>query len=161
MLDPVSLAVIAAGILPKALPYLIKLGGAMGDSLAEKARIDFGPEAWDTAKSIWSKIGDRLLNRPAGQIAVDDIIKAPEDGDNVASLRKEVRKVLEEDPALTADLDSVIKDRIKVDMTLQNVVRSEVTGIDLEGEFPNIDLKMKMGDVTDSKIRGIVIKKIG
>jgi hypothetical protein len=163
-MDPISLAVIAAAVLPRALPYLLKLGGAMGDSLAKEAGEKFGPEAWESAKSIWSRIGDTLLKKPAGKVAVDDVAKAPEDGDNVASLRKEIRKLLEEDPTLKEDLENVVKNRIKVDMALGEIVNeATVTGLDIEGEATNLhaDVKIAADKVEKSKVTGVHIGKIG
>jgi hypothetical protein len=160
-MDPVSLAaVITATILPKALPYLLKLGGSMGDSFAKQAEEKFGPVAWETAQSIWSKIGGKLQGKPEGQVAVEDVAKNPEDEDNVASLRKEIRKTFEEDPALTADVEKVVDERIKVDINLRNI-KGKVTGVKMEGVVTSADVKIQGEDVEDGgEVTGVDIKKI-
>jgi len=159
MIDPISLAAIAIGFLPRALPYLTKLGSAMGDSLTKEAGDKFGPEAWETAKSIWSKIGGKLMEKPAAKDAVSDVISNPEDKDNIASLRKEIRKVLEEDPSLAAELQKIVENRVKADITLQNVMNSVVQGVEIEGGPAVVDLTIKAGDVTNSRLTGVSIKK--
>jgi hypothetical protein len=158
-MDPVSLAaIISASILPRALPYLVRLGETMGDSFIEEAKTKFGPEAWETAKSIWSKIGDRLLKKSTGKEAVDDVLKSPDDKVTQASLENQIRKVLEEDPVLTADLEKVVNSRMEVDMNLKKVIHSVVTGFDIEGDARGVSGKItiRADEVTDgSSVTGI------
>jgi hypothetical protein len=160
-MDPASLALIVTGVISRVLPYLVKMGGAMGDSLAEETGRQFGPESWETAKIIWSKIMDKLFSKSESTIAVEDVVKSPEDPDNVASLRKEIRKLLEEDQSLAIDLEETVNNRIKVDMNLGEIVKSTVTGVKLKGKASVIDLKMKTGDIKEgSTVTGVDIENI-
>lgn len=102
-----SLAEKVAETLRPVLPLLLAGGTeaatALGSAVAE--------DAWVLAKQVWNKIRPASASTPALQAAAADVAEDPADADNLASLRKELRKVLERNPDLAEDLASLFNQK--------------------------------------------------
>jgi len=98
--DLAQLAQTIAAFLSPFLPYLLKAG----EKAAEEAGKKFGCDAWERAKALWGKLRPKVEAKPAAQEAAQDVAKAPADADAQAALRLQLRKLLAEDEALTAEV---------------------------------------------------------
>ncbi len=96
-MDPITLA---SGTLALLAPSLAKAGGVVVDKAVESL-----PEA---AGKLWEAISAKFEGRPAAQEAAKDLAAAPDDADNQAAFRKELRKALSDDPEFLAALSDLL-----------------------------------------------------
>lgn len=96
--------VVAVGAL--LVPYLSK----SAERVATRASDAIGDAAWAFARRIWSKLGDRLAERPAAQEAIDDVVAAPDDKGARFALERQLGKVLAADPQLAAEIEGVMEE---------------------------------------------------
>ncbi|MDB5815573.1 MAG: hypothetical protein JWN23_2690 [Rhodocyclales bacterium] len=96
-MDPVS---IAAATVAALSPYLVKVG--------EKFATAAGDAAFKKAGELYASLTQRLSGKPAAHEALQDLAKEPEDADNAAALRKELKKLLAEDEGLMRDLAAIL-----------------------------------------------------
>lgn len=82
------------------LPYLMNLGNKAAETAAGK----LGEDALNKAKAIWEKLQPKVEAKEAAKEAAEDVAAAPEDEDSLASLRKQLKKILENDPALAKEI---------------------------------------------------------
>jgi hypothetical protein len=68
-----------------------------------------GKSAAEKLASLYGKVKDRLAS-PAGQEALGDLEKAPDDEDTRAAVRKELKKRLAEDAAFAAELAALVEE---------------------------------------------------
>ena len=93
-MDPLTLATTAASFLA---PYFIKAGEKAFETVSEKS-----------VDSLWRAITSRFKGKATAEEAVKDLVARPADGDNQAAFRKELRKVLEADPAFAVELERLL-----------------------------------------------------
>lgn len=96
-MDPITLATTAVGFLS---PYLVKSG--------EKAAEELGKKLPDLASRVWNAVTAKFKGKPAAEEAVKDMAARPDDADNQAAFRKELRKLLEADPQLASELERLL-----------------------------------------------------
>jgi hypothetical protein len=97
-MDPiVALATAAASFLS---PYLVKAG--------EKTAERIGEQLPEVAGKMWKAITGKFKGHPAAEEAVQDLVAQPEDEDNLAAFRKELRKALGDDPTFAAELKGLL-----------------------------------------------------
>lgn len=101
-MDPATLAATLTTTLAPALPYIL----CAAQSAVEKVGETLTETAIASAKSIWQKI--TKTENPFLQRAAQDVAKAPSDADAKAALRLQIRKILEADPNLRADLEKQV-----------------------------------------------------
>jgi hypothetical protein len=97
-MDPLTLADTAVTFLA---PYLVKAG--------EKAAEEVGKKLPDLPGKIWHAIIASFKGKPAAEEAIKDFVAQPEDEDNRAAFRKELRKALEAEPAFARELLALIE----------------------------------------------------
>ncbi|MEU9888846.1 hypothetical protein [Sphaerisporangium sp. NPDC051011] len=83
------------------LPYLVKAGEKFGDAAAEQV----GQETFGFAQRIWSALRGKVGEKPAAQEAVADVAEDPDDEDLRTILRIQLKRLLAEDPELTAEVE--------------------------------------------------------
>jgi hypothetical protein len=93
-------AALAATALTLLAPLLAKAG--------EKAAEKIGASLPDAAGALWTKIQARFAGNPAAETALKDAAANPQDEDNIASLRKELKKTLAEDAQFAKELESLL-----------------------------------------------------
>lgn len=96
-MEPLTLAATAVAFLS---PYLAKAG--------EKAVEEVGKKLPTAVGKLWQAIMARCKDKPAAAEAVKDVVAQSQDEDNQAALRKELRKVLEAEPAFVAELERLL-----------------------------------------------------
>jgi formylglycine-generating enzyme required for sulfatase activity len=98
IMDLVAIASTATALLT---PYLKKAG--------EKAAEEVGKKLPEKVGKMWNAIMARLSGKPAAEEAVKDLVANPEDKDNQASFRKELRKLIESDAFFASILAELLK----------------------------------------------------
>jgi len=88
--------------LAPALPWLV---GHDGEKFPEGARL---PSDLDKAKALWLMLRQKVEQRPAASEAFQDVANSPEDPDARAALRFQLRKLLDSNQALAAELTSLL-----------------------------------------------------
>ena len=101
------------------LPSLIKAG----EKAVEKAADAVSDEAFKYAKALWDKLKPGVEAKPAAKEAAEEVAAHPDDDDALASLRLQLRKLLEQDQGLADDLA-----RIWQEAQAANVVQVTASG---------------------------------
>lgn len=81
-------------------PYAKKLAGKAADAVTG--------EIAEAAGRLWGKVKAKLTGAAAKE-AVADFEAAPDDADNQAALRKEIRKAAEGDPAFASEVRELVQ----------------------------------------------------
>jgi hypothetical protein len=102
-----DLIVVANEVVLKLTPFLPYLARA-GTEVAEAAGKAIGAAAWELSKAIWAKLKPRVDARPAAKEAVADIARDPSDSDTAAALRRQLKKIFEEDPNLLTEIAGLL-----------------------------------------------------
>ncbi|MEP0914189.1 hypothetical protein NDI45_25100 [Leptolyngbya sp. GB1-A1] len=102
------------------LPSLFNLGTKAAESVAEK----FGEDAWEKAKSLWSKLRPKVEAKPLAQGAAQELAQNPNDEDAREALTKQLQKILEADPALAAEIARLLEDSSETVHKVVNVTQS-------------------------------------
>ncbi|MEZ0395412.1 MAG: hypothetical protein ABWK53_03130 [Anaerolineales bacterium] len=92
-----------AQILAPLLPYLLKGGIELAKSAAGELGKKLSADAWEGLKALADKIRHKAKAKPALQEALTDAQSTPTDPDALAALRQQLKKLLQEDPALLAE----------------------------------------------------------
>ena len=61
------------------------------------------------AKQLWHTLRPQVEAKSSAQEAANDVVANPTDEDSVAAFRKELRKLLSEDPALSRALQQIVE----------------------------------------------------
>jgi Flp pilus assembly protein TadD len=80
-----------------------------GEELIKEAGKKLGKEGPGILKTLWAKLRPKVEVKPAAAEAVQDVVKAPEDADAQASLRVQLRKILEADSSLAAEISQILE----------------------------------------------------
>lgn len=97
-MDPATMAVTVITVLS---PFLTKMG--------EKAAEEIGKGLPGAVGKLWTRIGKKFKGNPAAETAVKDAVANPQDEDNLAALRKEIKKALADDAAFAAEIEELLK----------------------------------------------------
>ena len=101
-MDPKLLADALVTMLAPALPFLVSGGKELVEEAGKALNVEL-------IKKLWGRLCSRVEEKPAAAEAAQDVARAPEDTDALAALRLQLRKILESDPALAAELDQLRK----------------------------------------------------
>ena len=92
-----------ASFLAPLLPYVVQAG----QKVAGRAADVLGEEAATYAEKLWERLKPGVEAKPAAKEAVEDVAKSPEDKASLGALENQLKKLLEEDEALKADLTKI------------------------------------------------------
>lgn len=98
-LDPAQLAQLLAPL----LPYLLKGGAELAKGALGEGGKRLTAAAWEDLKGLAEQIRQRAQGKPALQEVLADAQANPQDEDAVAALCLQLRKLLQDDPALAAE----------------------------------------------------------
>ncbi|PZO54478.1 MAG: hypothetical protein DCF15_11665 [Phormidesmis priestleyi] len=100
-------------LLAPCLPGLMGLGKAVGkkavETAAETAAEKVGEQSAVQAGKIWQRLWPKVKAKAAAKEAAEDVAKDPNDADSVAALRGQLKKILEGDQALAAEVAALLK----------------------------------------------------
>lgn len=100
MVDVVALG----ALLGPALPFLTRAGEHVASQAAEM----LGGHVWEHAQRLWDRLAGAVDARPAAREAVEDVAADPRDGEAVVALVRQLRKILENDPALAGEVEQLL-----------------------------------------------------
>lgn len=95
-MDPAALTVFLA----PALGFLLDAG----KDVAERARQSLGEATWKQATKLWDKLRGKVESDPGASSAAERLAQVPDDVEARATLTFLLRRILEEDAALGAEL---------------------------------------------------------
>ncbi|MEH2451440.1 hypothetical protein [Nostoc sp.] len=87
------------------LPYLLNVGNKAVEGASQKV----GEDVWNKAKAIWAKLHPKVEAKEAAKEAATDVAQKPEDEDLQASLRVQLKKILEADTALAEEIAKILQ----------------------------------------------------
>ncbi len=105
MIEIGALATTLGGVLAPAMPYLLTGAGTAANEAAKQ----LGPETWELAKSIWSRIGPRIEAHPAARDAAQKAADKPADKRVRGALELQLEDFLNQDQALAAELGRLVE----------------------------------------------------
>jgi hypothetical protein len=97
-MDPITLA---ASVTTFLAPYLLKAGAKLADEAVEHLPAAVG--------ALWKTIADRFKSKPEAAAAANDLTAKADEPDNQADFRKQLRKLLEQDPAFAQQMEGQYK----------------------------------------------------
>ena len=143
-MDVTSLANEAMGYMAPVLPFLLATGKTLRDKAIEKIGQNFGEEGFKFGKSLWEKLGAKVEAQPAALEAAKDLAAQPEDADNQAAFRKELKKILSGDESLTTEIKQMLDEAKAAGINLiqsgdRNVFSQGNNNINITGD--NVTIK--------------------
>ena len=107
-MDPVTLATTVLAVLT---PYLAKAGEKLANNV-----IDNLPEH---AGKLWAALANKFKGKPAAEEAMTDLAKKPDDEDNQAAVRKQIKKAAEEEPDFLLEMAKLLENARKEAVMIQ------------------------------------------
>lgn len=111
------------------LPYVVQAG----QKVAGKAADAIGDEAANYAQKLWERLRPGVESKPAAQEAVEEVAANPEDEDALGALRIQLRKLLEEDEKLAAELTEIWQQAQAANVVTASGERSVAVGGNVSG----------------------------
>lgn len=106
-MDPGELARTLSEVLKPVLPVLVAAGTTARDMVTGRAFTAL--ERW--AAGVWQRLRHRATpESTAVEGAARDVVERPDDPDAAAALRLQLRKLLETDPELAAELAELVEE---------------------------------------------------
>ncbi|MEA5580027.1 hypothetical protein VB620_01575 [Nodularia harveyana UHCC-0300] len=92
-------------LLAPCLPFLLNAGNKAIEGASQKV----GEDGWNKAKAIWAKLQPKVEVKEAAQEAATDVAENPENEDLQASLRVQLKKILDADTALAEEIAQILQ----------------------------------------------------
>lgn len=124
------------------LPFLLKLGTKATEKATETAAGKFGEAAWSKAQAVWEKLSPKVEANEVAKQAMIDVANNPKDEDLQASLRVQLKKLLNQDQDLAKAMAQILQEDTS-DGTSGIQVIQTVTG----------DKNVTFEKITDSTVR--------
>jgi hypothetical protein len=122
------------------LPFLLNMSGKVAEGASQKV----GEDAWNKAKAIWAKLLPKVEAKEAAKEAAADVAQNPEDEDLQASLRVQIKKILDADTTLAEEIAKIWQETKSADSSVSLNAQSydESIQINTAGDVnqPNYDL---------------------
>lgn len=128
-MDPITIATAAVAGLS---PYLAKAG--------EKFATAAGEAAFKKAGELYAFLKQRLVGKAGAATALEDLAQAPQDADNAAALRKELKKLLTEDADLLRALATQLGPAAQGNTVFNNQIAGDVGSITQIGNAGDVHI---------------------
>jgi hypothetical protein len=96
---PMDISLLVKFLTP-CLPFLLNVGNKAVEGASQK----LGEDIWRKATVVWSKLQPKLEAKPTALEAAKDVANDPEDEDAIASLRLQLKKLLNSDSTLNSEI---------------------------------------------------------
>ncbi|MBO1052962.1 MAG: hypothetical protein HEQ25_13470 [Dolichospermum sp. DET73] len=106
------------------LPFLITVGNKAVEGASQK----LGEDVWTKAKAIWAKLQPKIETKPMAEGAAKQLVNSPNDEDALNTLQKQLKKLLDEDKALTAEIARLMSEDSEVISKVVNTFNQTITG---------------------------------
>lgn len=143
-------------ILSQNSPALLYSGGKIFEGAAHK----IGSDGIDLLKSLWSRLGPKMIDKPAALEALQKVADAPDNPDAKIALRQQLEEILSEDQALVTEICDIIqRSNIQSIVCVGDVGPcGKVTGVKIKMNDNNRDVEshVKAGKV-EGELTGVSI----
>ncbi|WGV24742.1 hypothetical protein [Halotia branconii] len=92
-------------ILAPCLPFLLNVGNKAVEGASQKV----GEDVWNKAKVIWAKLHPQVEAKAAAKEVATDVATNPDDEDLQASLRVQLKKILDADKTLAQEIAQILQ----------------------------------------------------
>ncbi|BAY32730.1 hypothetical protein NIES2107_46200 [Nostoc carneum NIES-2107] len=96
------------------LPFLLNVGNKAIEGASQKV----GEDGWNKAKAIWAKLLPKVEAKEAAKEAAADVAQNPNDEDLQASLRVQLKKILDTDTALAEEIAKIWQETKSADASV-------------------------------------------
>ena len=103
-----ELAALITSFLSPFLPHLLKLGQPVAEEAGKKFGEKMGEGTWEKAKQIWAKVSPKVNEKPLAKGAAEAVAEDGQDEDAKDILVKQLKKLLEANPALAQSLQQLL-----------------------------------------------------
>lgn len=153
-MDPSALAPLVMPWLIRYAPPVIEAartyGGKALEVVAEKALEKVGEniteESWQFGKPLLKKLLTRFTTNPAALVAVEDLAKDPQDSDNQAVMRVQLKKLFEADRDFAVEVEKLVSEANRAGITI-NITASGDRSVAAQ----NINAPVITGDIKTGK----------
>ncbi|MEH2212426.1 hypothetical protein [Nostoc sp.] len=112
------------------LPYLLKVGEKATEEAGKKFGEGFGANAWEKAKALWSKLQPKVEEKPMAKGAAEELANSPNDADAKETLQKQLKKFLDEDKNLYAEIARLMQEDSEAISQVVNTFNQTISGDD-------------------------------
>lgn len=120
--------VILTTFLTPFLPYLLKAGEKAAEEAGKKLGEGFGANIWEKAKSLWSKLQPKVETKPMAKGAAEELASSPDDADAKETLQKQLKKLLDEDKNLAAEITHLMQEDAESISKVVNSFNQTISG---------------------------------
>ncbi|MBD2458739.1 hypothetical protein H6G80_32345 [Nostoc sp. FACHB-87] len=106
------------------LPFLMSVGNKAVEGASQK----LGEDVWTKAKAIWAKLQPKVETKPMAKGAAEELANSPNDADALDILQKQLKKLLDEDKALAAEIAGLMSEDSEVISKVVNAYHQTITG---------------------------------
>ena len=97
-------------LLAPCLPGLMSIGKKAAEAGAVEGAKKVGEQSAAAAGKIWQRLWPKVSEKAAAKEAAEDVAANPEDADSLGALRNQLKKILESDTALAAEVEALVKE---------------------------------------------------
>ncbi|MBN3940123.1 hypothetical protein [Nostoc sp. NMS9] len=112
------------------LPYLLKVGEKATEEAGKKFGEGFGANAWEKAKALWSQLQPKVEEKPMAKGAAEELANSPNDADAKETLQKQLKKFLDEDKNLYAEIARLMQEDSEAISQVVNTFNQTISGDD-------------------------------
>ncbi len=94
-------------ILTPCLPFILNVGNKAVEGASQKV----GEDVWRKGTVIWGKLQPKVEGKAATLEAAKDVANDPEDEDLQTALRVQLKKILEREPTLAAEIAQILSEK--------------------------------------------------
>ena len=121
---PVDISLLVTFLTP-CLPFLLNVGNKAVEGASQK----LGEDVWRKATVIWDKLQPKVEAKAATLEAAKEVANNPEDEDLQAVLRVQLKKILEGEPTLAAEIAQILSEKATTG-TSGDHIQQNVSGTD-------------------------------
>ena len=125
LMDPATLATMSFDLLK---PYLAKIGETAADKLSESA----GEKVPEAVGALWKRIKSLFQGKESAREAADDLLDEPDDEDNQAAFRKQLKKLLEAHPEVHNEL-KILLDNVRLQTNTSTIINTGNGAVAVQG----------------------------
>jgi hypothetical protein len=96
------------------LPFLLNVGNKAVEGASQKV----GEDVWSKGKAIWAKLHPKVEAKEGAKEAAADVAQKPEDEDLQASLRVQLKKILDADTGLAEEIAKILQETKSADSSV-------------------------------------------
>ncbi|MDF5725449.1 MAG: effector-associated domain EAD1-containing protein [Rhizonema sp. PD37] len=122
---PMDIAMLVNFLVP-CLPFLM----TVGNQAVEGAYKKLGEDVWTKAKAVWALLQPTVEAKPMAKGAAQELANSPSDADALDTLQKQLKKLLEEDKTLSAEITRLMQSDEEVISRVVNTFNQTISGKD-------------------------------